>query len=255
MKKKRVVSYLRVSSMSQIDNTSIEDQREKIDLFCRLNNYELVKEFVDEAKSAKSIEPREEYNKMIEFIDEGANDINAIVVYKSDRIHRRLKNLMIMIDHLQELSIDFISITEQFDTSTPQGLLFLQMLGSFAEFERKQIAERTRSGRLATAKKELIPGSKPPFGYKIVDNKFHIVEEEAIIIKKIFKMRCAKKSLSEIGKEFGMSKQRIDYILKNKIYIGEFNYNGKVEQNNIILRVEPIISKYMFNKANLINRL
>ena len=255
MKKiKRVVSYVRVSSLSQIDNTSIEDQQEKIDLYCRLNNYELVDEFKDEAKSAKDIDLRDDYNRMMEFIDNEENNIDAIIVYKSDRIHRRLKNLMIMIEHLQEKEINFISITEQFDTSTPQGMLFLQMLGSFAEFERKQIGERTRNGRIATAKKELIPGARPPLGYQIKDNNLHIVEEEAKIIKKIFKMRNQGKSLSQIGKEFGMSKQRIDYILKNKTYTGEFSYNGKVENNNIILKVEPIISKYMFNKAQRINK-
>ena len=140
MKKiKRVVSYVRVSSLSQIDNTSIEDQQEKIDLYCKLNNYELVDDFKDEAKSAKDIDLRDDYNRMMEFIDNEENNIDAIIVYKSDRIHRRLKNLMIMIEHLQEKEISFISITEQFDTSTPQGMLFLQMLGSFAEFERKQI--------------------------------------------------------------------------------------------------------------------
>lgn len=251
---KRAVSYLRISSASQIDNTSIEEQREKIMYYCKLNNIELVEEFKDEAQSAKS-DDRENYKNMINFILDKNNNINYLLVYKSDRVHRSLKNLMIMIDLLQEHDINFTSITEQFDTSTAQGLLFLQMLGSFSEFERKLIAERTKSGRIANAKKEKSPGGKPPFGYSYQDKKLVKNDEEAEIIKKIFKLRNKEYSLAAIGKEVGMSKQRIAYILKNKIYTGNYTYNGKVEKNNISLEVEPIISKYMFTKASIIGRI
>ena len=98
---KRAVSYLRISSASQIDNTSIEEQREKIMYYCKLNNIELVEEFKDEAQSAKS-DDRENYKNMINFILDKNNNINYLLVYKSDRVHRSLKNLMIMIDLLQE---------------------------------------------------------------------------------------------------------------------------------------------------------
>ena len=64
------------------------------------------------------------------------NDIDMIIVYKNDRIHRSLYNLLAMIYELQEHEVALVSVTEMFDTSTPQGMLFLQMLGSFAEFER-----------------------------------------------------------------------------------------------------------------------
>lgn len=146
------MTYLRISTANQVDNTSIETQREKINLYCKLNDYEIVKEFKDEAISAKHDYTREDYKNLMEFIKDKENCIEAIIVYKSDRIHRSLRNLMNMIGYTQGLGIDFISITEQFDTSTAQGMLFLQMLGSFSEFERKIIAERTKSGRIANAK-------------------------------------------------------------------------------------------------------
>ena len=137
---KRAVSYMRISTFGQLDNTSIKTQAEKIQLHCKLHDIELVDEFKDEAKSGKAYDSRDDYKRMIEFVSDEKNNIDLILVYKADRIHRSLKNLMIMIDYLKERNIDFISITEQFDTSTAQGLLFLQMLGSFAEFERKLIA-------------------------------------------------------------------------------------------------------------------
>lgn len=254
MAAKRVVTYLRVSTVNQVDNTSIETQREKIKLYCKLNDIQIVEEFKDEAISAKHEHTREDYQRLIKFIGNKENKIDAIMVYKSDRIHRSLRNLMNMISYLQKLKIDFISITEQFDTSTAQGMLFLQMLGSFSEFERKLIAERTKSGRIANHKKELSSGGRPPFGYKMKDKKLIVNEEEAEIVKEIFKLRNKGKTLEFIGNKFGMSKQRIHGIIKNQTYTGKYTYNGKVEKNNFVLDVEPIVSRYTYNKANLKGR-
>lgn len=251
---KRVVSYLRVSTANQIDNTSIETQREKIDLYCKLNNFEIIEEFKDEAISGKSEHNRKSYKEMLDFIFNKDNKIDAIVVYKSDRIHRSLKNLMLMLDDLQEENISFISITEQFDTSTPQGMLFLQMLGSFAEFERKIIAERTKGGRISNGKNELYPGGRLPIGYILQDKELIVNEEEAEIVKNIFRLRCKGYSLKKIGDTVGMSKQRVHTIIKNKIYMGVYEYNGKVEHNNITFKVQPIVTSYTFNKANLMGR-
>lgn len=251
---KKVVTYLRVSTANQIDNTSIETQREKIKLYCKLNDIQIVKEFKDEAISAKHEHTREDYQKLIKFIADKENKIDAIMVYKSDRIHRSLRNLMNMISYLQGLGIDFISITEQFDTSTAQGMLFLQMLGSFSEFERKIIAERTKGGRMANHKKKLSSGGRPPFGYRMKDKKLVINEEEAEIVRKIFKLRIKGYTLQSIGDKFGMSKQRIHGIIKNQTYTGKYTYNGKIEKNNLFLDVEPIISRYTYNKANLKGR-
>ncbi len=104
---KKVVGYLRISTASQIDNTSIEMQREKIELYCKLNNIELVNTYVDEGWSAKDSD-RPSYNKMIEFVSNEENDVDTIIVYKADRIHRSLKNLMIMVDYRQGIDFSFL---------------------------------------------------------------------------------------------------------------------------------------------------
>ena len=247
---KRAVSYMRVSTLTQIDNTSFEVQAEKIELHCKLHDIELVNVFKDEGISAKGFEARDDYNRMIDFVSDKSNEIDMILVYKADRIHRSLKNLMIMIDFLQEIEVDFISITEQFDTSTAQGLLFLQMLGSFSEFERKVIAERTKSGRLANGKKHVHPGGKPPIGFKLENKVYKVDEKEAQVIREIFRLRSKGLSLKAIGNEVGMSKQRVHYILKNQMYRGKFIYDGEVEHNNISYNVDRIVSDYIFNKVN-----
>lgn len=92
---------------------------------------------------------------------------------------------------------------------------------------------------------------KPAFGYKVNKyGQFEIEEEEAKIVKDIFKLRSKGLSLAKIGTKYGFSKQKVDYILKNKNYIGIFTYQGKKEKNNITIEIEPIVSKYMWNKVN-----
>ncbi|MGL5714646.1 MAG: recombinase family protein [Paraclostridium sp.] len=250
---KRVVAYVRVSSASQIDNTSIDLQIEKIQLHCKLHDIEIVQIFKDEGLSAKSIE-RQAYNDMIEFIKNKDNAIDSVIAYKSDRVHRSLKNLLIFIeDVLNPLKIGFLSVTEQFDTSSPQGMLFLQMLGSFSEFERKIINERTKSGRVKKGKDELYAGGRVPFGYKLIDNDTLVInQEEAQIVKEIFKLRCKGKSYNYIATKFNISKQRARYIVNNKIYVGKYNYDGLVEQNKINFDVPRIVTNYTYTKANSI---
>lgn len=246
--KKKAVGYCRISTLMQVDNTSLKDQEDKIRMYCKLHDIEVDKIFIDKAVSGKSTD-RPEYYEMMNYIKE--NDTDMIVVYKNDRIHRSLYNLLAMIYELQEYSVALVSITEMFDTSTPQGMLFLQMLGSFAEFERAIIHERTRNGRIARLKERKFVGGKPALGYKVNENgEFEINEEEAKVVKDIFKLRSKGISLTKIGERYGFSKQKVDYILKNKNYIGIFEYRGKREKNDINIYIKPIISKYMFNKVN-----
>lgn len=247
--KKRAVGYCRISTLMQVDNTSLKDQEDKIKMYCKLHDIDLDKVFIDKAVSGKSTD-RPQYYEMINYVK--SNDIDMIVVYKNDRIHRSLYNLLAMIYELQDHGVALVSVTEMFDTSTPQGMLFLQMLGSFAEFERAIINERTRNGRIARLKENKFVGGKPAFGYKVnKDGKFEIEEEESKVVKDIFKLRAKGISLSKIGDKYGFSKQKVAYILKNKNYIGIFEYRGEKEKNDINFEIESIISKYMWNKVNI----
>ena len=137
--KKRAVGYCRISTLMQVDNTSLKDQEDIIRMYAKLHDIVIDKMFID-----------------------------MIIVYKNDRIHRSLYNLLAMIYELQKYEVALVSVTEMFDTSTPQGMLFLQMLGSFAEFERAVINERTRNGRIARLNENKWVGGKPAFGYKVI---------------------------------------------------------------------------------------
>ena len=169
---------------------------------------------------------RLKYDKIMDYVKENHRDM--IIVYKNDRRHRSLYNLLTMIYNLQEYKVASVSVTEMFDTSTPQGMLFLQVLGSFAEFERVAINERTRNGRLSRLNGNKWVGGKHSLGYKVnKDGKFVIDEDEVKIVNDIFKLRSKGLSLAKIGTKYGFSKQKLDYILKNKNYIGIFEYRGK----------------------------
>lgn len=80
--------------------------------------------------------------------------------------------------------------------------------------------------------------------------QIEIDEAEAKLVKDIFKLRSKGLSMAKIGAKYGFSKQKVGYILKNKNYIGIFTYQGKKEKNNITIEIEPIVSKYMWNKVN-----
>ena len=265
MNKKRVVGYKRVSTDGQMDNTSMGEQENRLRMYCQLQNYELVMIYTDDGISASSTESRDGYNSMIEFISDKSNDVVAVVVNKIDRIHRSGKNLLIMVeDVLDPLGIAFVSITEQFDTSTPMGKLFLAMLGNFAEFERATINARTKGGRIATATKNAYAGGSIAFGYTLEEkDTFTLVVEpnNAQIVKNIFLLRADKKSLGIIAAHLNAtnqlhndkkwSRQAVDYVLKNETYIGNYTYNGKREKNAIGYVVPGIISKILWNKTRI----
>ena len=80
--------------------------------------------------------------------------------------------------------------------------------------------------------------------------QIEIDEAEAKLVKDIFKLRSKGLSLAKIGDKYGFSKQKVDYILKNKNYIGVFEYHGKKEKNDIVIEIDPIVSKYMWNRVN-----
>lgn len=262
VKLKKVVAYARISSESQIDNTSIEEQVKKIEAYCISQDLELVNVFIDEGLSGSNIE-RSSYTEMIEYISKLENEVSGVVVLKADRIHRRLKNLLIMIeDILEPNGIAFISVSEKFDTSTPQGMLFLQMIGSFGEFERKVINERTKSGRVSTAKKNKYAGGQVPYGYRVINGQIQIDKEHEVIVKEVFELYLDGKSYNKIAtilnnrdvptrKGGKWQAQQIKNMLHTETYTGINSYDGKKEQNGIRQKdVFPrIISRQRWNKT------
>jgi site-specific DNA recombinase len=114
--------------------------------------------------------------------------IDCVVVYKVDRLSRSLLDFAKLIDVFDEHEVSFVSVTQQFNTTTSMGRLTLNILLSFAQFEREIIGERIRDKKLATARLGKYIGGQPVLGLDIVDKKYAVNRSEATLVRRIFEL-------------------------------------------------------------------
>ena len=150
----RVIGYARVSSKDQ----DLEIQVNEIKKYCDYRNFELVRLYTDKA-SGKDIN-RDGFQEMMVALHKKTFDADGVVVYKIDRMGRSLKNLIEILDDFSKSHIQFISISDNMDTTTSMGKLMFQIVGAFAEYERVVINERTRLG-IEQAQKDGVRFGRP----------------------------------------------------------------------------------------------
>lgn len=233
----RAVKYKRVSTTMQTEEgVSLDNQDERIDAFCKSQGWMLVSEFADEGISAKDIENRPGIQDLIEAIKR--REFDVVVVYKLDRLVRRVKDLHELLQIMDEYDVKFKSVTEPFDTTTPAGRLFITMVAAIAEWERETIAERVYDSLKYRAEQGLRNGGPAPYGYQY-DENFDLVknEEQAKNVKFIFdKYKTTgstniAKELNKKGERTGTDSLWSDFavraILKNPIYAGHNRWNRR----------------------------
>lgn len=152
----RVARYLRVSKHDQ--DPALQDNK-TADLI-EQRGWKLVDTYIDHGVSGSRAK-RPELDRML--TDARKKRFDVILVYKADRLFRSLKHMVTTLDELAALGIDFISATEVFDTTTPQGKLMLHLVAAFAEFERGLLIERTKAGVEAARKKGKRLGRPPVY--------------------------------------------------------------------------------------------
>lgn len=138
----RVYGYARVSTAEQ----SLELQKEAIQKLCNERGYELINIYSEKA-SGSDLAKREQAQQMLNSLEKNRLSIDAIVIYKIDRLGRSLSDLLKIMTRLENYKVQLISITEQLDTTSASGRLYFHMASVFAEFEREIINERIRAGR------------------------------------------------------------------------------------------------------------
>lgn len=143
---KQVVLYARTSMADQNTETQLMALRD----YCIRMSYQITGEYVDNGFSGKN-EQRPQFERLLG--DVRANKVDCVLVYKLDRIGRSLKHLLNLFEEFKSRGIEFISLTQNINTSTPEGKMFWQMLGVFAEYERELIVARTLAG-LQRAKRQ-----------------------------------------------------------------------------------------------------
>ncbi len=245
-----VVGYARVSTENQLENYSIEEQTQRLQAYCSAKGWTLRKLYVDGGYSGGNTD-RPALQQMLSAIRQGG--VDAVVVYKLDRLSRSQKDtLMLIEDELLAHGADFVSINENFDTSTPFGRAMIGILSVFAQLEKDQITERFTMGRIGRSKAGYYHGgSHPPTGYTYKDGLLEVNEYEAIQVREIFSQFIAGKSVNSISRYLSgryttkWTPAKVLTVLRNTVYIGKVHFR-KVDYDGIH---QPLVTAEEFQAA------
>lgn len=221
-----VAGYARVSSEGQLDGYSIPQQKDIIENYCKIKEWNLVKIYVDGGFTGANTD-RPALQDLIDHIDM----YDLVLVYKLDRLSRSQRDTLALVDMFSEHDCKFASIQENFDTSTPLGMAMLGILSVFAQLERENIKERMALGRRGRTQKGLWrAGSNVPTGYDYIDGHLVIREDEAVQIRKIFELYLQGWTINKIrgymhehytNRYSSWAQQSaISTTLRNPLYIG-----------------------------------
>lgn len=227
--------YTRVSTSEQaMEGYSIEEQERMCKAAIVSKGWEYIGTYSDPGISGRTMD-RLGLQKMIRAIERG--EIQAVVIYKLDRLSRKQRDTMTIIEDIfLENDVDLVSLNETLDTSTPWGRAMIGILSSFNQMESENIQMRTAMGKEAKATKGGYAGGKPPLGYKSVNGELVVVEEEAEIVRLIYKLRKDGMTMVNIAEELNKrglkTKQGNEFqhsaiqgILNNKeMYLGHYRY-------------------------------
>ena len=187
---RRCAVYTRVSTDSGLeqDFNSLDNQREASEAYVKSQAHEgwkLVRERYDDGGFSGGSMERPALQKLLD--DVRARKIDVIVVHKVDRLTRSLADFAKLVELFDTHGVSFISVTQAFNTTTSMGRLTLNMLLSFAQFEREITGERIRDKVAASKRKGIWMGGAVPLGYRVEDRALHVVEDEAEFVRGLFR--------------------------------------------------------------------
>ena len=248
----RCAIYTRVSTDSGLDQefNSLDAQYDAASAYIRSQahaHWTLVRTRYDDGGFSGGSTNRPALQSLL--ADVKARRVNVIVVYKVDRLTRSLADFAKLVELFDAHGVSFVSVTQQFNTTTSMGRLTLNVLLSFAQFEREVTSERIRDKIAASKRKGLWVGGMVPLGYELKDGKLLIVEEEAEQVRTIFRrylelgsvnrlvvdlrernFRTKIRKLSTGGTRGGVAFTQgpLFYMLRNRFYVGEVRYKNEI---------------------------
>lgn len=251
----KIALYVRVSTTSQLEEGySIEEQKAKLESYCDIKDWHIYKIYTDGGFSGSTTE-RPALEQLIQ--DANSKLFDTVLVYKLDRLSRSQKDTLYLIEDIfLKNNIEFVSLLENFDTSTPFGRAVIGLLSVFAQLEREQIKERMQLGKLGRAKAgKSMMWAKTSYGYDYNKDtgSMTINEYEALAVKEIYSSYLAGMSITklrdkineEYPKDPAWSYRTIRGILANPVYCGLNQYKGQTFQGTH----KPIISLVDFEQT------
>lgn len=236
----KVALYVRVSTTSQLEEGySIEEQKAKLESYCDIKDWHVYKIYTDGGFSGSTTE-RPALEQLVR--DAQSKLFDTVLVYKLDRLSRSQKDTLYLIEDIfLKNDIEFVSLLENFDTSTPFGRAVIGLLSVFAQLEREQIKERMQLGKLGRAKAgKSMMWAKTSYGYNYdkETGSMTVNEYEALAVKEIFTSYLAGMSITklrdkinqEYPKQPAWSYRTIRGILANPVYCGLNQYKGQTFQ-------------------------
>lgn len=186
MKRLKCYIYTRVSTAMQVDGFSLNAQREKLYAHAQYQDMEVVEEFSDEGKSGKNVKGRIEFQKMLEKIKNGTDNVSFVLVFKLSRFGRNAADVLNSLQIMQDNGVNLICVEDGIDSSKDSGKLMISVLSAVAEIERENINIQTMEGRKQKAREGKWNGGFAPYGYRLDNGELIVNDEEAEIIKIIF---------------------------------------------------------------------
>ncbi|MBQ8133383.1 MAG: recombinase family protein [Clostridia bacterium] len=237
---KRAAVYIRVSTQEQAqEGYSVGEQKERLIAYCKAQNWLIADLYVDGGYTGSNLN-RPGMQKLMAETDK----FDVVLVYKLDRLSRSQRDALYLIEEIfLPNNVDFVSMQESFDTSSPFGKAMIGLLAVFAQLEREQIKERTKMGRIARAKSGLYHGGgNIPIGYDYKDGHLIVNPYEAEQVKKIYEWYLAGGSLKSVTDRLndeGYTNRYGSYnswtsvrnILENETYLGRFHYGDVIYDN------------------------
>src|SRR2546429_6117887 len=248
----RCAIYARVSTEHGLeqDFNSLDAQHDAAEAYVRSQAQEgwtLIRARYDDGGYSGGSTDRPALQQLL--ADIRARRIDVVMVYTVDRLTRSLADFAKLVELFDAHGVSFVSVTQQFNTTTSMGRLTLNVLLSFAQFEREVTAERIRDKVAASKRKGLWVGGMVPLGYELKDGKLSIVDEEAERVRMIFSRYLALGSVNRLVLELRERDVRtkirqlsngstrggvpftqgpLFYLLRNRFYIGEVLYKGEI---------------------------
>ena len=262
VRKLRCAVYTRKSTEEglEMEFNSLDAQREACEAYVasqRAEGWVLVNDRYDDGGFSGGTLERPALKRLLADIEAGSVDV--VVVYKIDRLSRSLLDFSRLVEVFDRQDVTFVSVTQSFNTTTSMGRLTLNVLLSFAQFEREVIGERIRDKFAASRRKGMWMGGWAPLGYEVKDRKLVINERDAQRVRAIFKRFVQLKSATLLAKElvaegatnrYGhlLDKKVLYKLLNNRTYIGEAVHKGTPYPGEH----RPIIDRSLWDQVHAI---